>query len=190
MYSHEDESPPTVRFPEEIWQNVASRLSLRDWARASGACRTTWNLQLVNVAVTDHVTDHVNVGVSGEEQLRTPAGWVVARTLMAAQNTPSHVSQLVLELGQLQEDEGHATGTQLLSYFAAAAKRLRSQLARTSARRAFLAAQRRAASQWVGRIRALPCLADSAASAAHLPVECILDETWTATGAAAIKYTH
>ena len=61
----QDKSPPTVRFPEEIWQNVASRLSLRDWARASGACRTTWNLQLVDVAVTDHD----NLGVSGEEQL-------------------------------------------------------------------------------------------------------------------------
>ncbi len=55
-------------------------------------------------------------------QLRSPAGRVVGTTLMAAQNTPSNVSQLVLKWGQLQVD---ATGTQLLSYLAAAAKRLR-----------------------------------------------------------------
>ncbi len=53
---------------------------------------------------------------------------MVATTLMAAQNTPSNVSQLslVLEWVQLlQVDEGQATGTQLLSYLAAAAKGLR-----------------------------------------------------------------
>ncbi|EIE21765.1 hypothetical protein COCSUDRAFT_56211 [Coccomyxa subellipsoidea C-169] len=99
MSSHEDEPPPNVSLPEEIWQNVASRLSLRDWARASG--------------------------------LRSPAGRVVATTLMAAQNTSSNVSQLVLALDWvqlLQEDEGHADGTQLLSYLAAAAERLRTVL--------------------------------------------------------------
>ncbi len=60
----QDEPPPTVSLPEEIWQNVASRLSLRDWARASGLCRTTWKLQLLDVVVKDDD----NIGASGELQ--------------------------------------------------------------------------------------------------------------------------
>ncbi len=38
--------------PDEIWQKIASHMSIKDWAKASGMCKTTWILQLHSVKVT------------------------------------------------------------------------------------------------------------------------------------------
>ncbi len=38
-------------------------MDVRDWARVSGLCRTTWQLQLSSVKITQKS----NLGVSGEQ---------------------------------------------------------------------------------------------------------------------------
>lgn len=37
--------------PNEIWQQIASYLTLREWAQFSGTCKATWSLQLQDIEI-------------------------------------------------------------------------------------------------------------------------------------------
>ena len=56
-----------AQLPAEIWQKIASFLTLREWAKACGACRTTWNLQLLRVSMTESMPP--------VEKMYPAAGW-------------------------------------------------------------------------------------------------------------------
>ena len=46
--SQEEEIPhsSSTQLPPDVWRFIASRLSVKEWAKASGISKTTWNLQL------------------------------------------------------------------------------------------------------------------------------------------------
>ena len=35
-----------VNLPPDVWRIISKKLTIREWARVSGTCRTTWQLQL------------------------------------------------------------------------------------------------------------------------------------------------
>ena len=41
-----------TELPEAIWENIASHLSLKDWAKASGTCRVTSKIHLQKIDVS------------------------------------------------------------------------------------------------------------------------------------------
>lgn len=41
-----------LSFPPEVWQLIACQMSMTEWARVSGICRTTWELQLDEINLT------------------------------------------------------------------------------------------------------------------------------------------
>lgn len=41
------------QLPFEIWQQIASHLTLREWAQGCGACKTMSQLQLQNVRLSE-----------------------------------------------------------------------------------------------------------------------------------------
>ncbi|EIE18831.1 hypothetical protein COCSUDRAFT_59762 [Coccomyxa subellipsoidea C-169] len=41
-----------VAFPPDVWRIIAGHLTLNEWARISGTCKTTWQLQLDELHLT------------------------------------------------------------------------------------------------------------------------------------------
>lgn len=41
-----------ISLSEEIWQKVASFMDVRDWAKISGLCKKTWQLDLPSIMIT------------------------------------------------------------------------------------------------------------------------------------------
>ncbi len=42
-----------LSLPEDVWRNVASHMTLREWARVSGLCKSTWKLDLHSILVPE-----------------------------------------------------------------------------------------------------------------------------------------
>lgn len=45
-------SCPLLRLPVELCQQIATSMTLRDWAQVSGVCKTLWRLPLLEVKIT------------------------------------------------------------------------------------------------------------------------------------------
>lgn len=42
-------SCPLLRLPVELWRNIATFMTLREWAQVSGACKVMWRVPLLEV---------------------------------------------------------------------------------------------------------------------------------------------
>lgn len=48
------EGTPLRALPEEIWRMIASYMDVKQWAKTSGLCKTTWKLQLDSIELSPY----------------------------------------------------------------------------------------------------------------------------------------
>ncbi len=53
-------SCPLLRLPVELWQHIATFMTLREWAQVSGACKLMWRLPLLELKITPGTTRHTH----------------------------------------------------------------------------------------------------------------------------------
>ncbi len=47
----------TMALPGEVWLKIADHMNIYDWAKASGTCKATWQLQLETVCIDTDLHD-------------------------------------------------------------------------------------------------------------------------------------
>ncbi len=58
-----------VSLPTEVWQLIAARMDSKDWARASGICRASWEVQVEEICLGETVAEALAL----VEQQKNPA---------------------------------------------------------------------------------------------------------------------